>query len=185
MPPPMVHRNRLPTFSRGSGWLRIPVNRAEKTPVTTPDPASVAGVFTQLLHRLDTCARFAEQMNQVLEAVHEATGAALVFWFNEVSGEIAVIPAEGALSAERCKQFAEQLLSRHPDCKSAVAWHRPPGTPRDGEPLSTVAVRLRADQPGWIFAVSLEPSRPLGEAEGRLAAVIGEIVGRRMPEAAN
>ena len=122
-------------------------------------------------------------MSQVLEAVREATGASLVFWFHEVSRDLAVIPAEGVLSGERCKQFAEQLLSRHPDCKSAVAWHRPPGTPGDGEPFSTVAVRLRPDQPGWIFAVSLEPSRPLGEAEGRLITLGGALLLKQIQHA--
>ena len=141
-----------------------------------PDRADFASIFTQLLHQLDAGTQFAVQMNHALGCVHQATGAAQVFWFNETSGDLAVLPAEAPLSAERCKQFAEKLAARHPDCLSAVVWHAPPNARAEEGPLSAVAVRLRPNQPGWVFAVSLNSTRPLGEAEGRMITLAGTMV---------
>src|SRR5439155_24930616 len=139
------------------------------SPALAQDPASW-GIFTRLLHQLDVCTKASDQIQETLEAVREATGADLVCWHNETTGENLSTAPDHPLSPEGCRAVVQNLLARSPEDKGSLLWHNPRGAEGrpDRLPHSAAAVRLRRARPDWILALSSRRDQPLDRIDLRL-----------------
>jgi HD-GYP domain-containing protein (c-di-GMP phosphodiesterase class II) len=135
-------------------------------------------IFTRLLNHLDVCTNASDQIKEALEAVREATGADVVCWHNEASGETLSTPSEEPLSAEGCRAVVQKLLARGARDKGPILWCNPHGAGGRpyGLPHSAAAVRLHRSRPGWILALSSRRERPLDGIDVRLISLAGAML---------
>jgi HD-GYP domain-containing protein (c-di-GMP phosphodiesterase class II) len=156
-------------------------------PPQAPSPAPAAAlvqdpvawdILTRLLSHLDVSTNASEQINKALEAVREATGADLVCWHDEVSGETLSMPSEEVLSADGYRAVVQKLLAQGAEHNGSIIWRRRygPGPRTCGQPHSAVAVRLQRSQPGWILALSSRRERPLTGIDVRLIGLAGAML---------
>jgi HD-GYP domain-containing protein (c-di-GMP phosphodiesterase class II) len=111
-----------------------------------------------------------DQIKRALEAIREASGADVVYWHNEATGESLSTNHRQSLSLDRCQAVVERLVAKRSADRSSIIWHSPSkttGAPH-GQPYSAAAVRLHRSQPGWIMALSSQRSRPLDRCTVRL-----------------
>jgi HD-GYP domain-containing protein (c-di-GMP phosphodiesterase class II) len=135
-------------------------------------------IFTRLLNYLDVCTKASDQIKKALEAVREATGADMVCWHNEASGETLCTPSEECLFADEYRAIVQKLLARAAVDRGPILWRNRYGAGGrpDGLPLSAVAVRLHRSQPGWILALNSQRERPLGSIDVRLIGLAGAML---------
>jgi len=135
-------------------------------------------IFTRLLNHLDVCTQASDQIKKALEAVREATGADMVCWHNEASGETLCTPSEESLFAEGYRATVHKLLARAAVDRSPILWRNRSGAGGrpDGLPFSAVAVRLHRSHPGWILALNSRRERPLGSIDVRLIGLAGAML---------
>ncbi len=139
---------------------------------------AASDIFTALLNHLDECTKASDQIKKALEAVREATGADLVCWHNEASGDTLCTPSEESLVAQGYRAIVQKLLSRAAVDRGPNLWrirYGAEGRP-DGLPLSAVAVRLHCSEPAWILAVSSRRERPLDSTDVRLIGLAGTML---------
>jgi HD-GYP domain-containing protein (c-di-GMP phosphodiesterase class II) len=135
-------------------------------------------IFTRLLNHLDVCTKASDQIKEALEAVREATGADVVCWHNEASGETLSTPAEEPFSSEGCRAVVRKLLARGARDKGPILWRNPHGAGGRAYvlPHSAAAVRLHRSQPGWILALNSRRARPLDGLDVRLIGLAGAML---------
>jgi HD-GYP domain-containing protein (c-di-GMP phosphodiesterase class II) len=143
---------------------------SEVSPAALASNPAAWSIFTRLFHQLDARMKACDQIKEALEAVREATGADVVCWHNEATGETLSTTGRHALCAQSCQAVVERLVARRSEDKSPIIWHSPhkaTGKPH-GLPHSAAAVRLHRSRPGWIMALNSERRRPLDGSDVRL-----------------
>ncbi len=135
-------------------------------------------VLTRLLNHVESCTKASDQIKKALEAVREATGADMVCWHNEASGETLRTPSKESLFAEGYRAIVQKLLARAAVDRGPILWRNRYGAGGrpDGLPFSAVAVRLHRSQPGWILAFNSRRQRPLDSIDVRLIGLAGAML---------
>jgi HD-GYP domain-containing protein (c-di-GMP phosphodiesterase class II) len=143
---------------------------AEVVPSPVNFNSSAWSAFTRLFHQLDARMEVSEQIKGTLETIREASGADVVYWHNEATGETLSTSRRHSLSSDKCEAIVERLVAKSSDERSSIIWHSPgtaTGAPH-GQPFSAAAVRLHRSRPGWIMALSSQHGRPLDRSTVRL-----------------
>jgi HD-GYP domain-containing protein (c-di-GMP phosphodiesterase class II) len=167
-------RRRPPVYPRFNGETIVPPTSTQPSSDLSPSAVnsnpSAWGAFTRLFQQLDTRLEASDQIKRTLEAIREASGADVVYWHDEVTGETLSTTRRHSLSPEQCTAVVKRLVTKRSTEKSSIIWHSPSkatGAPH-GLPHSAAAVRLHRSRPGWIMAMSSSRGRPLDRSVVRL-----------------
>jgi HD-GYP domain-containing protein (c-di-GMP phosphodiesterase class II) len=137
---------------------------------------------TRLLALLQAHGAPSQKITETLGSIREMTGAAVVFWFNQRTGEVIQSPASPPDAEEACRNFARRLLAESDTSKGGILSKDLTGKRRiaDLPAHSAVAACVTPSKGFWIVAVSPTADQPFAEPELKMIALAGAMLRKQL-----
>jgi HD-GYP domain-containing protein (c-di-GMP phosphodiesterase class II) len=132
--------------------------------INQPAPNVLGGNSPNAWDCIERCAReiqinssAQDQLRVVIRAIHDATGADIVYWYPGIASDEPICFGRRDVSSDWCRQTTIRVLEESSSYESEFIWKRSVNSTLKIEPVpqSIAMVRLSQSRASWIVAINL------------------------------